>query len=166
MNVSIVIPVYNEQENLDELIRRCLAACDGMDMPYEIILIDDGSRDASAGMISTAAEQNDGRIVGVLLNRNYGQHAAVMAGFAHAEGDYIVTLDADLQNPPEEIPNVVAKMKEGYDVIGTVRGGIDSQLLDVLPGTPWHETEYLRPGSLIERRRGQGGVPFPGKHAV
>ncbi|VGO20993.1 glycosyltransferase [Pontiella sulfatireligans] len=130
---SIVIPVFNEQENLSELTRRCIAACDGMHIPYEIILIDDGSRDGSARMISDAAETHGGKVVGVLLNRNYGQHAAVMAGFAHAKGDFIITLDADLQNPPEEIPNVVKKMLEGYDVVGTVRQDRQDSFLRTLP---------------------------------
>jgi undecaprenyl-phosphate 4-deoxy-4-formamido-L-arabinose transferase len=119
--ISIVVPVFNEQENLNEFIRRCTESCDGMERPYELILVDDGSRDSSADIIIKAAEQNDGNIVGVLLNRNYGQHAAVMAGFAESCGDIIVTLDADLQNPPEEIPNLVEKIEEGFDVIGTVR---------------------------------------------
>jgi undecaprenyl-phosphate 4-deoxy-4-formamido-L-arabinose transferase len=72
-------------------------------------------------MIAAAAGSHDGRVVGVLLNRNYGQHAAVMAGFAEARGDVIVTLDADLQNPPEEIPKLLAKVAEGCDVVGSVR---------------------------------------------
>ena len=133
MQTSVVIPVYNEQENLPELIRRTLAACDQLEAAYEIILIDDGSRDESAKMISEAAAAHDGKIVGVLLNRNYGQHAAVMAGFAHARGDYVVTLDADLQNPPEEIPNVVAKLLEGYDVVGSVRQNRQDSFLRTLP---------------------------------
>jgi undecaprenyl-phosphate 4-deoxy-4-formamido-L-arabinose transferase len=133
MDVSVVIPVYNEQENLPELIRRSLAACNQLGDPYEIILIDDGSRDESARMIAEAAESHPGKIVGVLLNRNYGQHAAVMAGFAHARGEYVVTLDADLQNPPEEIPNVVAKLKEGFDVVGTVRQNRQDSFLRTLP---------------------------------
>ncbi len=133
MQTSVVIPVYNEQENLPELIRRSLAACDQLEEPYEIILIDDGSRDESAQLISEAAGANDGKIVGVLLNRNYGQHAAVMAGFAHVRGAYVVTLDADLQNPPEEIPNVVQKLKEGYDVVGSVRQNRQDSFLRTLP---------------------------------
>jgi len=119
--ISVVIPVFNEKKNLAELISRCNASCSKMNRPYEIILADDGSRDDSPEMITEAAEQNDSNVVGVLLNRNYGQHAAVMAGFAEARGEIIVTLDADLQNPPEEIPNLVQKMEEGYDVVGTVR---------------------------------------------
>ena len=119
--ISIVVPVFNEQENLNELIRRCIESCEGMERPYELILVDDGSRDSTADIINEAAEQNNGNIVGVLLNRNYGQHAAVMAGFAESCGEIIVTLDSDLQNPPEEIPNLIEKIEEGFDVVGTIR---------------------------------------------
>ncbi len=119
--ISVVIPVFNEQENLEELIGRSLKACRSLEKKYEIILVDDGSRDMSAKLITRAAEQNQGMVFGVLLNRNYGQHAAVMAGFEVARGDVVVTLDADLQNPPEEIPNLVQKIDEGFDVVGSVR---------------------------------------------
>ncbi|MFZ2146745.1 MAG: glycosyltransferase [Sedimentisphaerales bacterium] len=119
--ISIVVPVFNEKENLQELIRRCTKSCNGMERPFEIILVDDGSRDSCPDIITKAAEQSDGNIVGVLLNRNYGQHAAVMAGFAESRGNIIVTLDADLQNPPEEIPKLVEKIEEGFDVVGSVR---------------------------------------------
>ena len=119
--LSVVIPVFNEEKNLEELIRRCLASCDGIGKSFEIILIDDGSSDSSWQMLSKAAKGYSPKIVAVMLNRNYGQHAAVMAGFAEADGEIIVTLDADLQNPPEEIPKLVEKIKEGFDVVGTVR---------------------------------------------
>jgi undecaprenyl-phosphate 4-deoxy-4-formamido-L-arabinose transferase len=119
--VSLVIPVFNEERNLAELIRRCLQACSSIGKSFEIVLVDDGSSDASAQIISQEAQKNGGKIVGVLLNRNYGQHAAVMAGFAESRGRIVVTLDADLQNPPEEVPNLVRKMDEGFDVVGTVR---------------------------------------------
>ena len=119
--ISVVIPVFNEEANLDELIRRGLASCGKLQRPFEIILVDDGSSDASARKIAAAADANGGKIVGVILNRNYGQHAAVMAGLAESTGEIVVTLDADLQNPPEEIPRLVAKMEEGYDVVGSVR---------------------------------------------
>ncbi len=109
--VSVVIPVFNEEQNLPELITRCLKACGDMGESFEIVLVDDGSSDASPQIIAEAAEQNAGRIVGVLLNRNYGQHAAVMAGFAECRGEIVVTLDADLQNPPEEIPE--ARSQDG-----------------------------------------------------
>jgi len=119
--VSVVIPVYNEEHNLEELIRRCLDACSQMKRPFEIILVDDGSRDKSASMISAAGARHGGKIVGVLLNRNYGQHSAVMAGFFESRGEIVVTLDADLQNPPEEIPRLIAKMEGGYDVVASQR---------------------------------------------
>ncbi|WP_345831082.1 undecaprenyl-phosphate 4-deoxy-4-formamido-L-arabinose transferase [Erwinia sp. HDF1-3R] len=119
--VSIVIPVYNEQESLPELLRRTTAACDQLPMDYEILLVDDGSSDNSAEMLASAASEEGSHIVAVLLNRNYGQHSAIMAGFSHVSGDLIITLDADLQNPPEEIPRLVAVAAEGYDVVGTVR---------------------------------------------
>jgi undecaprenyl-phosphate 4-deoxy-4-formamido-L-arabinose transferase len=119
--ISVVIPVFNEAGNLEELIRQCLSACGAAGRPFEVILVDDGSTDPSPEMIMLAAERHPGRVIGVLLNRNYGQHAAVMAGFEQSEGDIVITLDADLQNPPEEIPNLADKMDQGYDVVGSVR---------------------------------------------
>ena len=118
---SVVIPVYNEEANLPDLIKRCLAACEEAKGEYEIILIDDGSSDSSAKLIEEASIKTNGRIVGVILTTNFGQHAAVTAGFASSKGKYIITLDADLQNPPEEIPNVLAEMRKGADVVGTIR---------------------------------------------
>jgi undecaprenyl-phosphate 4-deoxy-4-formamido-L-arabinose transferase len=120
-SISIVVPVFNEGENLEELIDRCVAVCDALENPSEIVLVDDGSLDDSPRMIAEAAEQYSGRVVGLLLNRNYGQHAAVMAGFARSNGEIVVTIDADLQNPPEEIPRLIEKMCDGFDVVGTVR---------------------------------------------
>ncbi len=119
--VSIVIPVFNEQESIPELIHRTRTACDELKMSYELILVDDGSSDRSPSLLEAAASEAGSPIVAILLNRNYGQHSAIMAGFSHVSGDLIITLDADLQNPPEEIPNLVAKAIEGYDVVGTVR---------------------------------------------
>jgi len=120
-SVSIVIPVFNEDENLQELTRRCLDACNEIGKPFEIILVDDGSTDGSPEIITEAAQSSGGKVLGIFLNRNYGQHAAVMAGFEQSRGDIVVTLDADLQNPPEEIPRLVAKIEEGFDVVGSVR---------------------------------------------
>jgi undecaprenyl-phosphate 4-deoxy-4-formamido-L-arabinose transferase len=119
--ISVVIPVFNEEKNLPELVRRCLEACRSMGLPFELILVDDGSRDGSAQLISEAAEHYEDKVIGVFLNRNYGQHAAILAGFSRSSGDIVVTLDADLQNPPEAIPILVKKAQEGYDVVGTVR---------------------------------------------
>lgn len=119
-DISVVIPVYNEKENLPELIERCLAACRTTGHNFEIILVDDGSRDGSRDIIFKAAD-NYAEVIGLILNRNYGQHAAVFAGLEQSRGEIIVTLDADLQNPPEEIPNLVREMDRGVDVVGTVR---------------------------------------------
>jgi undecaprenyl-phosphate 4-deoxy-4-formamido-L-arabinose transferase len=119
--MSVVIPVFNEEANLEELIRRCLDACREARRPFEIILVDDGSSDRSVEMLDSAAVVHPEEIVAVFLNRNYGQHAAIMAGFDQAQGEIIITLDADLQNPPEEIPRLARTMDQGFDVVGTVR---------------------------------------------
>ncbi len=119
--ISIVIPVYNEEEVLDELIERCLKSCRETGKRFEIILIDDGSADKSAEILRKHAGENPDEVIAVLLNRNYGQHSAIMAGFSQVRGDLVITLDADLQNPPEEIPVLVTTAEEGYDVVGTVR---------------------------------------------
>lgn len=131
--LSVVIPVFNEERNLPELITRCLQACRSLHSSFELILVDDGSSDQSRSIISMHAEKNPSEIVGVILNRNYGQHAAVMAGFAQTRGDIVVTLDADLQNPPEEIPNLVKKIRENYDVVGSVRVDRQDSILRTLP---------------------------------
>ena len=120
IELSLVIPVYNEEENLTELIARTTAACDKLDCTTEIILVDDGSADRSMEMIIEAS-QKDPRIVGVILTSNFGQHAAVTAGLQTSRGKYVVTLDADLQNPPEEIYKLLEKLREGYDVVGSIR---------------------------------------------
>jgi undecaprenyl-phosphate 4-deoxy-4-formamido-L-arabinose transferase len=119
--VSLVVPVFNEQASLPELLQRCLKIGPTLARDFELVLVDDGSADDSARVITAAAERDPGHVVGVLLNRNYGQHAAVMAGLEQARGDVIVTLDADLQNPPEEIPKLVAGIAAGCDVVGGVR---------------------------------------------
>ncbi len=118
--LSVVIPVFNEEENLPELLTRLKAALAAIGKPYEVIFVNDGSRDRSLKIL-TEASASDPALVVIDFNRNYGQHSAVFAGFEAARGEIIVTLDADLQNPPEEIHKLVAKMDEGYDVVGTVR---------------------------------------------
>jgi len=131
--ISIVVPVFNEAESLQEFIRRTVAVCDGMDRRYEIVCVDDGSEDRSLEILEQAVREHPGKLFAVALNRNYGQHAAVMAGFAEARGEVVVTLDADLQNPPEEIPRLVTKMDEGFDVVGSVRVQRDDSWLRKLP---------------------------------
>ncbi|MCB1056142.1 MAG: glycosyltransferase [Acidobacteria bacterium] len=117
--VSIVIPVFNEAGSLPELLQRLAAVADEL-APTEILLVNDGSSDGSWPLLRAAAAA-DPRFRVLDLNRNYGQHAAVFAGLEASRGEIVVTLDADLQNPPEEIPRLVAKMREGYDVVGTIR---------------------------------------------
>ena len=118
--LSVVVPVFNEEASLPELLRRLGDALDAIGKPYEIVLVNDGSRDRSLELLR-AATAADPRLVVIDFNRNYGQHAAVFAGFEAARGEIIVTIDADLQNPPEEIAKLIAKMEEGYDVVGSVR---------------------------------------------
>ena len=120
MDLSLVIPVFNEEKCLEELIRRCLSVCRETGREFEVILVDDGSRDHSREIIEAEHGANP-ELVGVFLNRNYGQHAAVMAGFAQSRGEVVVTLDADLQNPPEEVPRLLEKIDLGHDVVGSVR---------------------------------------------
>ncbi len=119
--LSLVIPVYNEEANLEELLARCVKTCNSLNKSFEIILVDDGSRDRSVEIIRSAAQDKDKHIVGVFLNRNYGQHAAIMAGFSQSRGEVVVTLDADLQNPPEEIPKLLVPMEAGCQVVGSIR---------------------------------------------
>jgi undecaprenyl-phosphate 4-deoxy-4-formamido-L-arabinose transferase len=119
--VSVVIPVYNEEAMLPALFPRLLAALDLLERPTEVILVDDGSRDRSLELLLSEGAKHPGRVRVVELSRNFGQHPAILAGFSIARGEVIVTLDADLQNPPEEIGKLLAKIDEGYDVVGGVR---------------------------------------------
>ena len=115
--ISIVIPVYNEAASIPALHQRLKDTLGQMGRTYEVWFVDDGSRDSSAALLSEIAA-GDEHVGLISLARNFGQHAAVLAGFAAARGSIIVSLDADLQNPPEEIPRLVAKLEEGYDVVG------------------------------------------------
>jgi len=119
--LSVVVPIYNEEAGLAALFARLYPALDALGTSYELILINDGSRDKSAAMLSAQFRVRPDVTRVVLLNGNYGQHMAILAGFEHSSGEIVVTLDADLQNPPEEIGKLVAKMREGYDYVGTIR---------------------------------------------
>ncbi len=119
--VSVVIPVYNEEAGLAALFARLYPALDALAVPYEVIFVNDGSVDRSAALLGEQFERRPDVTRVILFNGNYGQHLAIMAGFAHSRGERIVTLDADLQNPPEEIGRLLAKMDEGYDYVGTIR---------------------------------------------
>lgn len=119
--ISVVIPIFNEQENIDNLCNRLLKTMDTFGHPYEVIFVDDGSGDRSSIMLSEWFEKRSDVIRVITFNGNYGQYVAILAGFEHVRGDTIVTLDADLQNLPEEIPVLLKKMEEGYDLVGGYR---------------------------------------------
>ncbi len=121
IEVSVIIPVYNEEQGLQSLFDRLYPALDALGRPYEIIFINDGSRDRSAMLLKEQFEARRDVTRVVLLKGNFGQHMAIMAGFEQVRGKYIVTLDADLQNPPEEIGKLLEKMDEGYDYVGSIR---------------------------------------------
>lgn len=122
MYLSVVIPVYNESANIDTLFARLLPVLDGLRKPYEVILTNDGSKDNSQALLEAYYVRRPDVIRVIQFARNYGQHPAIMAGFEKAQGDVIITLDADLQNPPEEIPKLLALMDAGHDVVGGYRG--------------------------------------------
>ncbi|HEY6239690.1 MAG TPA: glycosyltransferase [Burkholderiales bacterium] len=119
--VSVVVPVYNEEAVLPALFARLYPALDALGTSYEIIFVNDGSADRSAALLREQFQKRPDSTRVILFNGNYGQHLAIMAGFEHCRGERVVTLDADLQNPPEEIGNLLAKMDEGYDYVGGVR---------------------------------------------
>jgi undecaprenyl-phosphate 4-deoxy-4-formamido-L-arabinose transferase len=119
--LSIVIPVYNEEAVLPTLFARLYPALDALKVPFEIVYVNDGSRDRSVALLRQQFLLRPRETRVVLFHANFGQHAAVMAGLAYARGEYVVTLDADLQNPPEEIGKLVDKLDEGYDYVGTIR---------------------------------------------
>ena len=119
--ISVVIPVFNEEAGLPALFNRLYRALDGMRRTYEVIFVNDGSTDRSAAILRKQFETRSDVTCVILFNTNYGQHLAIMAGFQQARGSYVVTLDADLQNPPEEIPKLLAKMDAGHDYVGGVR---------------------------------------------
>lgn len=119
--LSVVIPVYNEEAGLAALFGRLYPALDALALPYEVIFVDDGSRDRSAALLKDQylARPDVTRVV--LFNANRGQHTAIIAGFERVRGERVVTLDADLQNPPEEIASLLAAMDKGHDYVGGVR---------------------------------------------
>jgi undecaprenyl-phosphate 4-deoxy-4-formamido-L-arabinose transferase len=118
--LSIIIPVYNEESNLVPLMERLYPVVTGTGRPFEIIFTNDGSRDRSLEILQHMVQQYPGVRV-VEFNGNFGQHMAILAAFEMSRGQIVITLDADLQNPPEEIPRLAAEMEKGFDVVGTVR---------------------------------------------
>ncbi len=132
VELAVVIPVYNEEANLPVLMQRLMPVMQGLRKSFEIIFIDDGSRDSSLEILTGFTKNDQVKIVE--LTRNYGQHAAIMAGFSITQADIVITLDADLQNPPEEIANLVKVMEEGrYDVVRTIRKGRKDSFFRIFP---------------------------------
>jgi undecaprenyl-phosphate 4-deoxy-4-formamido-L-arabinose transferase len=120
--LSIVVPFFNEEANVEALFARLLPVLRSMGRTFEVVCVDDGSKDRTVEKLLAARAAN-AEIVVKRFARNFGQHAAVLAGFAASRGAFVVTLDADLQNPPEEIPKLVAKFDAGHDFVGTIRLG-------------------------------------------
>jgi dolichol-phosphate mannosyltransferase len=132
---SVVIPIYNEQENIPELCRRLTGVmeslCAGLNLPndrYEIIMVDDGSRDASWERIREC-HGRDSRVKGLSFSRNFGHHIAITAGIDTARGNSVILMDGDLQDPPEEIPILFGKFREGYDIVYGIRQRREDPLL-------------------------------------
>jgi undecaprenyl-phosphate 4-deoxy-4-formamido-L-arabinose transferase len=117
--ISVLIPVLNEEESLRELQDRLQKTLESIKKPFEIIYINDGSTDGTDSILDGFHERDKVKVIE--FSRNFGQHMALFAAFGYARGDIIVTIDADLQNPPEEIPKLIAKIEEGYEVVGTYR---------------------------------------------
>jgi undecaprenyl-phosphate 4-deoxy-4-formamido-L-arabinose transferase len=149
--ISVVVPVYNEALNLGALWTRLKPVLDRLGRPWEAVLVDDGSADDSLAILRRIAAAEDGRVRVVELARNFGQHAAILAGFRECRGDIVVTLDADLQNPPEEIPRLLKEIDAGNDVVGGWRterhdasfrrfaSGLHNRLTSLMVGVAMHD---------------------------
>jgi undecaprenyl-phosphate 4-deoxy-4-formamido-L-arabinose transferase len=131
--VSVVIPVYNEEAGLEGLFARLYPAMDALRETYEIVFVDDGSKDKSVAILREQFKRRPDVTRVVILALNAGQHNAIMAGFTRTRGAIVVTLDADLQNPPEEIGKLIAKMREGHDYVGSYRRERQDSSLRKLP---------------------------------
>ncbi len=133
-SLSVVIPVYNERENLPLLHSALKEALTDLSLPWEVVFVDDGSTDGSAEVLEALAQEDPEHVRVVFLRRNFGQTAAIAAGIDHAQGDIIVLMDADLQNDPQDIPRLLAKLEEGYDVVsGWRKDRKDAFLTRTLP---------------------------------
>jgi glycosyltransferase involved in cell wall biosynthesis len=135
---SVVVPVFNEEGNVEALCKRTIPVMEKVGEPFEIVFVDDGSRDGTPRLLRKLAA-SDPRIRVVRFTRNYGQEAAVEALYLNARGKWLIQMDGDLQNPPEEIPKLVAKKTEGYDVVYGVREGRQDSLFRVMAsrGMQW-----------------------------
>jgi glycosyltransferase involved in cell wall biosynthesis len=131
--LSVIVPIYNEQENLPLLYKAVIESVKQVDQPWELVLVDDGSRDNSREVLEELAKQDPEHVRVVLLRRNFGQTAALAAGIDHSVGEIVVLMDADLQNDPADIPMMLEKIKEGYDVVSGWRINRQDNLTRTLP---------------------------------
>ncbi|MDR9405029.1 MAG: glycosyltransferase family 2 protein, partial [Halothece sp. Uz-M2-17] len=131
--VSVIVPIYNEVESLETLVSAIAQTLTQTHRPYEIICVDDGSQDGTTALLKDLAQtRND--LCAIILRRNYGQTPAMAAGFHYAQGKFIISLDADLQNDPTDIPEILAKLEEGYDLVsGWRKNRQDAALTRLLP---------------------------------
>ncbi len=135
MKLSLIIPVYNEQENVSLLHKKLIVVLKQLDLDFEIIYINDGSTDKSEERLDEISK-DDGNVRLISLSRNYGQTQAIAAGVDNSKGEVIVTMDADMQNDPRDIPQLLEKLKEGYDVVsGWRRRRKDNLLFKIIPSS-------------------------------
>lgn len=127
--ISVVIPLYNEEESIPQLRQQLTTAMQQCGYSYEVIIVDDGSKDSSFSLLKAWAAQDE-HITVVRFRRNFGQTAAFSAGFDHARGEVVITMDADLQNDPNDVPKLMAKIEEGYDVVSGWRKDRQDRYLD------------------------------------
>ena len=132
--ISIIIPVYNESESIDDLFSALFSALKDLKYPYEVVFVDDGSSDSSLKLLKEKSAELDKNVKIIAFRRNYGQTTALSAGIDHSEGDVIVLMDADLQNDPADIPMMLEKIEEGYDLVsGWRKDRKDNAFLKVIP---------------------------------
>ena len=149
VDLSVVVPLYNEKDNLAELHQQLVQALDPLGRPFELVLVDDGSRDGTREAL-VELERCDPRVRAVLLRRNFGQTAAFSAGFERSRGAIVVTSDGDLQNDPRDIPALVAKLDEGFDMVCGWRRKRHDSWSRILPS--WVANGLI---SMIERTSGK-----------
>jgi glycosyltransferase involved in cell wall biosynthesis len=151
-NLSLIVPVYNEEENLPLLFDAIQQVLRSLEYSWEVIFVDDGSQDKSLSVLESLLEKDSEHIRVVVFRRNFGQTAAISAGFDHAQGEIIILLDADLQNDPEDIPFLLAKLDEGYDLVSgwrkdrkdnrltrTIPSNLANGLISWVTGVPLHD---------------------------
>jgi len=151
-NLSLIVPVYNEEETLPLLIEAIRVALEPLPYTWEVVLVDDGSEDSSLQVITGLAEEHSDHLRVVSFRRNYGQTAAIAAGLDYAKGEIIVLLDADLQNDPADIPMLLEKLDEGYDLVSgwrknrqdtfltrTLPSNLANMLISRVTGVPLHD---------------------------